>query len=365
MSTLKVEVVRILDIQPHPKADRLEIATIKGWQCVVGKGNHNIGDLVVYFPIDSVLPEKIESLLFSDSKVKLHQHRIKTIKLRGAISQGLVASFKQLQIPCEKEGADLTKVLGVTKYEPELKLTTRGGFARSRKATNPNFVRYTDIENYKNFPELFEKGEEVVVTEKIHGTNFRAGWVKSVPDTWWKKVKSFFGRLPDYEFVYGSHNVQLQNGKPRNVSSVPYNNVYSKAVEKYNLKSILLPGEVIYAEIYGHGIQDNYNYGCKPGEFGIVVFDLMIDGRYQNSSDLLIFRIERGFMAPPLLYQGPFDYEKIKALTVGPSVLAPSQKVREGVVIKPKIETITYAGRKVLKLISDEYLLKEDNTEFH
>src|SRR5574337_1686034 len=97
MSTLKVESVKIEQIHAHPNADRLEIAQIKGWQCIVQKDRYKAGDLAVYIPIDSVLPETVESKLFPpDSKVKLSGSRVKTIKLRGIISQGMLADFKTL-----------------------------------------------------------------------------------------------------------------------------------------------------------------------------------------------------------------------------------------------------------------------------
>lgn len=366
MSTFTVEVVKIQEIINHPNADKLDIISLKdkGWQCIVGKGAHKAGDLVVYIPIDSILPEAVENKLFANSKVKLSNHRVRTIKLRGAISQGMVASFEQLGVkPCS-EGTDLTKTLGIVKYEPTERLTTRGGRRTSKKNSNPNFCKYTEIENYKNYPGGFEVGEMVIATEKIHGTNFRAGYVKSVADTWWKKVKLYFGKLPEYEFVFGSHNVQLHNGNPVS-GEVACNNVYEKAVAKYRLKEILEPGEVIYGEIYGDGIQNNYNYGCKAGEFGLVVFDLMRDGVYQDTVALKLFCYLRELQMPPILYHGPFDLEVIKALTIGNSVLCPAQKVREGVVIKPEKDSIAYFGRKVLKLVSDEYLMLKDNSEFH
>ena len=364
MSTFTVEVVKIQEITVHPNAERLEIAQIKGWQCIVSKGSHVAGDLVVYIPIDSILPEEVENKLFANSKVKLSGHRVRTIKLRGAISQGMVASFEQLGIKPRSEGTDVAKELGITKFEPTERLTTRGGKRTSKKNSNPNFVKYTEIENYKNYPNVFEAGELVVATEKIHGTNFRAGYVKAVADTWWKKVKKYFGKLPEHEFVFGSHNVQLHNGNPIG-GDVACNNVYEKAVSKYKLREILKPGEVIYAEVYGNGIQNNYNYGCKVGEFGMIVFDLMLDGKYQDTEVLRNFCTGHALQMPPTLYCGPFDIEVLKALTLGNSVLAPVQKIREGLVIKPVKETTSYFGRKVLKLVSDEYLLLKDNSDFH
>ena len=81
-SDLIVEVCKILEISEHPNADRLEIATIKGWQCIIPKDTFKVGDAVVYFPIDSVLSPEVEAKLFPpESKVKIKNGRIKTIRL--------------------------------------------------------------------------------------------------------------------------------------------------------------------------------------------------------------------------------------------------------------------------------------------
>lgn len=367
MSTLKVEVTVIDEILAHPNAERLELARVKGWMCIVQKGRYKAGDKCVYFPIDSVLPPAVESKLFPpDSKVKLHNSRIRTIKLRGAISQGLVADPALFALEYHATDTDVTDLLGVKKYEPPASSNNGIGNVRcaaSKKQINPNFRKYTDLENIKNYTEVFQPGEQVSVTEKIHGTNFRCGYVPFVADTFLKKVKKFFGFAPDFEFVYGSRNVQLQN-------KLLYNgfydeNVYSKIVEQYNLRELLEDGQVIYGEIYGFGIQANYTYGCREGEHKLVVFDLMQDDKYVSPDALRAFLEEVELPGSPELYRGPFDYNKMKELTQGDSVLAPEQKVREGIVIKPLEEAVCYMGRKVLKFINDEYLLKDDNTDFH
>ena len=154
MSTLKVEVVAIDKIEKHPNADRLDLAHVKGWQCVTSKGRFTSGEKAVYFPIDSILPESLESSLFPlDSKIKLEKHRIKTIKIRGAISQGLLCSLEELGLRANLAiGVDLTAKLDVTKYEPPVRAQMRGASQASRKQVNPNFNKYTEIENFKNYP---------------------------------------------------------------------------------------------------------------------------------------------------------------------------------------------------------------------
>lgn len=380
MSSFAVRIERVVSVEPHPNADRLDLIQVRDWRCVAQKGDYKSGDPCVYFPVDSILPKSVESVIFGpDSKVKLTKSRVKTIKLRGAISQGLaVKPDVLLSVIPEWErrrldvGSDITKILCVTKYEPpasEMPTAMRGS-QTSKKQSNRNFHKYTDLENAKNYPDVFNPGERVVVTEKIHGTNFRAGYVKTEVNTLWKRVLRFIGRLPSYEFAYGSRNVQMQDHRSNRKTWIQSHtdvsvNVYEQAVNEYQLRSLLKAGEVVYGEIYGDGIQKNYTYGCDRGQRGLVLFDIMDDGKYLSPSDFITAAEEMGLPTAPVLYVGPYDASLIKSLTVGDSVLAPQQKIREGVVVKPVAESKhPMLGRKVLKFVSDDYLLR-DNTDFH
>jgi RNA ligase (TIGR02306 family) len=366
MSTLKVEVVRVDDVIPHPNADRLDIAQIRGWQCVVGKGAYQPGELGAYFPIDSVLPEDLEAIIFKDSKITLEKHRVRTIKIRGAVSQGLLVPFRDIPpfSPIganRKEGDDLTDELGVKKYEPSLDQSPQAGARAGRKQTNPHFHKYTgnphfhkytDIENWKNHPNLFEPGELVWVLEKIHGSNFRAGYVPFHANTWWKKVKRFLRLTPTHEFVYGSHNVQLKHN----------GNIYWEMVEKYQLQSKLKAGEVVYGEVYGAGVQKGYLYDCKPNERKLAIFDLQVGSRYVIHREVVEFCEQLNLPTVPLCAIIPYNREEVKKHVDGWSWLG-DQKVREGIVIKPDEEQHTYMGRKILKWKSEQFeLTAEDDT---
>ncbi len=368
----KVEVIK--EVNPHPNADRLELAKVRGWHCVVSKGVYKPGDLCVYIPIDSVLPQALEETLFSNAKVKLTKGRIKTIRLRGAVSQGLVASIETignyLNDSNLKEGDELTEALEIKKWEPAPpKFQQFKGMKKStKKQVNPHFGKYTDLQNIKNYDELFKPEDYVAVTEKIHGTNFRAGWVPFYADTFWKKVKKFFGVAPGFEFVYGSHNVQLQ-GKHQQIYYDT--NVYYKTVQQYDLMNKIPFGYVVYGEIYGDGIQKNYNYGLRQ-ETGLVVFDIktFIDtesqnGHYMSYDNAMAMCSLWNLPKVPLLYRGKFQDLNIESLYKGSSTLSREQKVREGVVICAETEENTYAGRKKLKCINPEYLLGKNNTDFH
>lgn len=363
MSSLIVEVVNIDNIQEHPNADRLELATIKGWQCVVRKNDFNKGNRVVYIPIDSVLPVQLEERIFGpDSKVKLSKSRVKTIKLRGAISQGLVIGLDTAGIDTATPvGTDVRVKLGIVKWEPPVRYQRSIMSGAKAKKTNDNFKKYTSIENVKNYINLFKECEMVSVTEKIHGSNFRAGYVPRRCDTLWKKILKFLGILSKYEFVYGSHNVQLQNSIDITADST---NIYLEAVKRDRLTEKLKPGEVIYGEIYGSGVQKNYMYDCINNERKTVYFDAMIDGKYLGTSDFSEWCIKKGLRQVPYVYHGPYNYDRIKKVLTGNSVMCSSQKTIEGGVCKPMVESSSIVGRKILKFINDDYLLK-DNTEFH
>ncbi len=370
MSILKVEVTKIDAIEHHPNADRLDLVVVKGWTCVVGRDSWKAGDLCLYIPIDAVLPEALEEKLFpANSKIKLHNHRIRTIKIRGAISQGLVVSLESAGLNPRKYrvGDDITSELGVIKYEPPAPgFQSAPGSRSTRKQPNPNFRKYTDIENFKNYPNVFQEGESVVCTEKIHGTNFRAGWVPYVAHTLWRKivqhVLGWFGRATEWEFVYGSRNVQLQDDPSK--PTPDFGNVYLEITKKYRLREVVPINTIVYGEIYGDGIQKGYAYGLGTGQHDVAFFDVMVEGKYLDSPEMHLGSMVLPMV--PILYAGPFNKEGCKQLSTGPSVLDPATKVREGTVVRPVIETNhPMMGRKILKFVSDEYLLKADMTDFH
>jgi len=369
MSEFKCPLTTIIEIFEHPNANALEYAKVYDFNVIVRKGQYKVGDAVIYVPIDSILPLDLETKIFGpDSKIKLNKSRVKQIKIRGHYSQGMLISPDDVNCSLgTKLETDYAEALGITKYEPPA-ANYQGSLARKRDKPmeNPYFHKYGGIDNIKWYPDLFKPDELVSITEKIHGSNIRAGYVPFVANTLWKKFLKFMGWNPTHQWCYGSNNVQLQSRW--NYKGFYGTDVYGKVLEKYGVKDKLKPGEVIYGELYGHGIQGGYTYGCSQGEHKLVVFD--VKRQTETESDFLgvdhfqAFCKERGFETPPELYRGVFDKDKAKALTIGNSVLVPSQKVIEGVVIKPLEESIGLAGRKVLKLISEEYLSK-DQTDFH
>lgn len=361
----KVDICEISEIIPHPNADRLAIAKIKGWQCVIQKDSYKAGDVVIYVPVDSILPKDLEDKLFPpDSKIKLTKSRIRAIKIRQFISQGMLLNLSYLQNANKfKVGDNVAKELGITKFEPPTPKFSGGTQASpiSLKNKNPHFKEYSKFPRIENYPDMFDPEEVIVATEKIHGSNFRAGWVPAVANTFWRKCLKIVGLLPKWQFVYGSHRVQIS--EKLLYKGFYDTNVYAEMVVKYDLKNKLNKGHVIYGEIYGTGIQKDYTYDCKD-EHKLIVFDIQENGKYLSYGDFHeICKEVYNLPVVPFLWRGKFKDAPIDELKQGKSILDPKTLVREGCVIKPWLEG-ELLPRKGAKVINPEYLLK-NNSDFH
>lgn len=372
MSSHPVQLVQIERIEEHPNADRLSIAHFAGWQTVVPKGAYSVGQAVVYVPISSVLAIQLEEILFPpDSKIKLDKSRVKSIKIRGALSQGMVVDPRDQELqrafPALTKahlGDDVADLLGITKYEPPAPHYQQHGTPRKGSWKNhPDFAKYTDVENWKYYPELFKPEELISVTEKVHGTSARYGRYLRNPHSRLRLLHRFLekvGLRSKTEFVYGSRNIQLQTGGPQYYRD----DVYAQVGKALKLDQILSEGESIYGEIVGPGIQKGYTYGVEEGhEF--YAYDVRTGNEYLSPPEFREWCLVRSIPMVPVIYEGPRDLADIDALAHGPSVVAPvAQPVREGIVVKPVEEGRAFIGRKVLKRISDDYLLK-DQSESH
>lgn len=341
-STHKVEVFRITHLEKHPNADTLSIVKFYGYDCIVRSSEFQVGDLACYVPPDNILPEKPEYEFLRSKKF-----RVKAMKLRGIASQGLVLKAPENAI----EGEDVAEQLGITHYVPPERTCNRSGSARElrviRKDIVPTFEGSTyDIESYFRYgKEFFQEGDPIVITEKIHGANWRATFQEPRELPWWRRLigrmlKNFNKRL----FV-GSRNLWRSNEDEDVYWGVLKDN---PTLVKY-LESN--PGVIVYGEIYGK-VQD-LHYGIGD-EIKLVVFDI-----YHPSVGFLDpTSIENKFPdatpVVPKLYEGTFSDEVVRSYISGPSVLARKygdlKQIREGIVIR-NLRT----GRK-LKAISPDYL---------
>lgn len=364
----------ILNVQPHNNAERLEVATVYGFQVIVSKGRYKVGDKAIYIPIDSILPEKLEKKIFpEDSKVKLNNSRVRQIKLRGLASQGMLIDPRDLEefldVSKLKDEQDLKSLLGVKKYQPPVRssnLNAGPKGTRNKKNENPLFHKYNGLDNIKWLPNKFTEETQVVIQEKLHGTNARASIMPYAANTLKKKILQLLRLAPKFENCYGSNNVEIS--AKATYAGFYGEDVYGSVFSKLDVFSKLKQGEAVYGEIIGPGIQKGYSYGLK--EHAFVLFDVKVlqaDGsqKWLNPSEVKKFAEERGFTYVTVLYEGPFNKDLAYSLTRGPSVFCPQEKVREGIVIK-SAENYSIAGNKqAVKWVSEDYLSDATNTDEH
>jgi len=361
MALFEVVKTKIKEIKEHSNADKLELGSIEAntYQFVVGKGEMKAGDEVIYFPIDSLLPDELSEFLnvknFLSGKDK---NRIKTVKLRGEISQGLVIPMEKIweYINAHPKGdnnkemiCDYTEILGVVKYEPPVYLSKTG-----RLLPLPDLVSKYDIEGCDNFPDVlaYLMDKPVWISEKAEGTNYSI--------TIDKDDKIFVNQR--------NHTIEELEGEIHSFWEASRKLGLIDAIkkikaEKYPDKTITLRGELV-----GPGIQSNY-YLLKDHE--VKLFDLELDGSPINPEGFIMVCEQYGLgnMVVPTLSIGKTLKEvlgdvDIKEYSNGKSVIN-SDKIREGVVIKPleeeKVSIGKFIGRLFIKQRSPEYLAKTDN----
>ena len=363
MSTLIIEVCAVEEIAPIPDADRIERIRVKNWWCVSGKGHYKVGDKAVYVPPDSLIPKDLAERWgiskycspVKENGVNVEGFRVRACRFRGMASFGTIQDPDDLSWPI---GHDVKEHYGITKYETPMR--SNEGDSASPLAV---FHAYTSIENIGNFPNVFSENEEVIITEKIHGTNSRVGLAIN-------------GR--DVEFMAGSHSVRRKEFNDSGVRSrywLPFNlNPESCALRtllnKIWLSQAANKSVIVFGEIFGAGIQD-MTYGGNGVFFR--VFDIAVDDIYLDYDVVKEYLKDTGIELVPLLYRGPFSIEKVSELVDGPttvcdpSAIKSSFKGREGVVIKSAKERFdrNFGGRAILKAISVDYLSRRNGTEFH
>lgn len=358
MSSLIVEVCKVDAVEKHPNADRLDIIQVKGWNCITGRDQYKENDLVVFVPPDSIIPD---SLIEKYNLEYLRNGgRVGTTRLRGCLSQGLILDVPEGKW---KTGDNVAETLGITKWEPPVAEYQKQACQVSKKKLNPEFKKYTDIENIKNYKNVFQPEDYVVITEKIHGSNGRWGNLPIYIDPkqpFIYRLKLRFKKLlgHTHEFVYGSHNVQLHGNKSNNFYG---EDLWGKIASKYNLKDIIPEDYILYGEVYGKGVQD-LTYGLDT--IDLVVFDLMYKGKYVDYPTLVQFCKEYNLPMVPELYVGRWENTNLDEHTNGKSMLLSSQ-IREGCVVKDYLEmNDRYIGRKILKSVSPDYLMRKGGTEY-
>lgn len=366
MSTFTVQVLE-LTILPHENADALELAKIGDYLSVVRKGQFKTGDLGVYIPEQSIVPADILASMNLTGKLAGSTHdRVKAARLRGILSQGLVYPVVDNTVTrgdnsiSVKIGDDVADFLGITKYEPPIPTCLAGEVFNASGHT----LKF-DIENYKRFPNVIQDGEEVVFTEKIHGTFCIMGHSPSLnhPDTLNGSVVVSSKGMSAQGLA-----LKFNEANKNNTYIKAFHGVVSKTASFYNNVMECTNGPIFFlGEVFGKGIQD-LGYGTNTPEFRL--FDIYIgrpnQGRYLDFDEKVAFANTFGITMVPVIYRGPFSKEIMIEHTSGNTMVGDVKQIREGLVVTPIKERSDMAlGRVILKSVSDDYLLRKNATEFN
>lgn len=382
MSTFTVPVVKIKAIEPIEGADAIELAVIGDYRSVIRKGQYQVGDLAVYIPEQAILPDDLIREIGLEGKLAGSNHnRVKAVKLRGQLSQGILYTVDydmtsvSYTLKCSdgtytfvKEGDNVADDLGIVKWNPPIPTHLSGEVYHAGSMLTVSY----DIENFKKFPDILVEGEDVAMTEKLHGSFCGVGVLprRNHGDEHYKR-----------EFVVFSKGLGASGLCFKDVS-INQDNAYIRALEATGtfdkLRSLRDSMEedggfdqplFLLGEVYGPGIQTGFNYGDKQL---FRMFDVVAGFRgdqHYFSFDAKVFLANHiGVEMVPVLYRGPFSREVMYQHTNGMETVSGKQlHIREGVVVTPTEERYDIQiGRVFLKSVSTAYLLRRgsNQTEF-
>lgn len=347
-----VTIQRIKDITPIKDADKIELAHILGWQCVIKKGEFQKNDLCAYCEIDSFLPirpefEFLRNTSYRKSTLLGEGFRIKTEKMRGEISQGLVLSMAQLQemdinTANLKENDDITEQLGVIKWEvPEM--ATGQGTAIGELGPE---VPKTDEIRIQTVTDIIQEftNLEYYISTKIDGSSHSIAIDKDGKN-----------------HVYGHRFEFADDGKSSFAEFVKKHKFFDKLHEYMNKKQ--WQSVTVQGEWAGEGIQSNRLQLKNPDWF---VFTVIANGQRQNLNTMLeLCEIIQATHVPieEIGYNLPEKYPNSDALLQRAEGLYPNGRPKEGIVIRPTepIFSPTLSDTLSIKAINNKYLLKNKN----
>lgn len=385
MSKFSVLVRKIRAIEPHTNAETLEMAVIDDYRSAIKKDKHSAGDLVVYIPEASVATPFILKLLgLWDHELDKglcagpYGTRVKPVLLRGRLSQGIVYPIVfhegQWLLPIEvdgkasltpvEEGQEVADLLGIVKYKPEIPAELLGDVFDPGIENLPNF----DVEDIKRYPDMFQEGEEVVYTEKLHGT-FLGCALLPEPVTGHGDFLIFSKGLAESAMAFRVVSKDAGNAYVRAALEFEMRDRLVRLRERFAAEGRPVDGPVfVFGEMVGSASRQDLKYGTA---LGLRAFAIGHGGRatwisldrdeFEEAAKFL------GLEITPLLYRGPFSKESLENHTTGKETYSgKSLHIREGVVVTPVVERRhPDIGRVCLKSVSPNYLIRKGNpTEY-
>ena len=329
------------NITPIEGAEKIECVHVLGWQCVANKGQFSIGDKCIYMEVDSFLPvcERFEFLRassFKENEIMGAGFRLKTMKFRGQISQGLVQPLEILPEGKYEIGDDVTELLGIRKWEIEERVSNDGTVI----AEFPSEISKTDELRVQSYPELIEEFKSVkgyYISTKMDGcsvTMYKSG---------------------DHFGVCG-RNYEYADDDKCDMWKYAHEHRIEERLKENNLDDIAIQGEFC-----GPGIQKNRLKLTEPEWYVFTVTDMNTNKRLSLDKLEEICKMLGLKMVPIEEVEEEFKYRSVDELLERAKGKYNSGKNKEGIVIRPiePIYSSTISGPLSMKVINNDYLLKE------
>lgn len=367
-----VSIQTIKKLMPIKGADFIEIALINDWTCIVKKGEFTVGDLAVYFEIDCLLPEESRYDFLASSKRNYFgtpKYHIKTMKMRGIISQGLALPLSVFPELDSKIEGDLSTKINVIKYDPEFYENKSESSSKTgnKQKKFPSFIPKTDQERIQNLPHYYERYKDHLWEEtlKLDGSSLTCYKIDK-PLTKWQLFKKWLGfKQSNIHFGVCSRNLELQitdnfsksfdNG---NLISEYNQSDFWKIVLKLRINELLPSGYALQGELIGPKIQDNHE---KVSENEFWIFDIydITNKTYLTPSERHNFKAkyfnEEHYHVPVIEYIKIFT--ECKTLDALQKRIT-GQSINIGTISEGRVyKSCTIPGLS-FKCISNEYLLK-------
>lgn len=426
----KAIVTRITNIEPHPNADRLCITKIAGYNVIVGLDTKE-GDRVILFPPDGqlseVYAENNDLVGYTDPETGERKggffeknRRVKATRLRSMKSEAYIASLDSLaftgtDLDSLKDGFEFDEINGFKICEKYYTPATRKMMASGKKIrkSNEHFRKHVDTNQYRVRKGDIQKGALIFLSQKLHGTSARAGFVldeKKMPLGVFKKVWNatlghVFGYskakvVTEFDHLIGTRNVILDTP---DCEKGFYKNVGASEQFRFtafeSFKDLLHKGEIVYSELVGfvdehtpimpfvetskannkelkkkYGKVMRYLYNCVPGQCDQYVYRITQTSNDGHATELSYYQMVRrvqelGLKTPPLMreplvFNGNFDEldEIVESLTEGPDIIDDSH-IREGVVVRAENPdgTVVFLKNKSFDFLMLEGVIKTDD----
>lgn len=343
----QASIQRIWEIEPIDGADKIELAHVLGWQCVVNKGQFQPMDIGIYFEIDSFLPireefEFMRSSSYKKTDIMGEGFKLRTMRFRGQISQGLLLPVSQFpEIPSTVEvGDDVTELLGVRKWEIEERATTGGTVIGNL----PYDIPHTDETRVQENPELIDAfaGLEYYISTKMDGSSHSIG-------------------VDENGFHVTGHNYEYKDDGASSFYNLVKERKYQERVEAL-VKDLGLRTLTIQGELCAPGIQRNRLRLAKPEWY---VFTIRENGKRVGLKRMLELCKMLDFVHVPIEEVDvdlPSKYPTVETLLERADGDYPNGGKKEGIVIRPTEPVFCplISASLSMKVVSNKYLLKNE-----